>query len=82
MLLQEFSETVTAPSLVLLAALPAVLDALPLILAVAELPAPVATVARVVPTGEVEAASVPVGVALASVVEEPRLVRVVWVNSL
>ena len=55
MLLQDDSETVTTPSLVLLAALLAVFEALSLILAVAELPAPVVTVARVVPVPEAEA---------------------------
>lgn len=75
MLLQELSDTVTAPSLVLLAALPAVLEALPLTLAVPELPEPLVTVARVVPA-VAEAPPVPVVEAL-SVVEPGLPVRVV-----
>lgn len=48
MLLQEFSETVTAPSLVLLAALVAVLEGLPVILPDAPLPEAEVRVAKVV----------------------------------
>lgn len=83
MLLQEDSETVTTPSLVLLAALLAVLEALSLILAVAELPAPVVTVARVVPAPETEAPAVAVAVESVVVAEAPLVpVRVLAVNSL
>jgi hypothetical protein len=83
MLLQEDSETVTTPSLVLLAALLAVLEALSLILADAELPAPEVTVASVVPAEETEEPVVSVVIELVAVVEVLRVPsRVVAVNSL